>query len=477
MRKTLLLPVSIGVLALGTLCVYVFAQQTSSVDTTSGTTDTLATAITLIDVGDPEDALGVIADIPATDPQYAVGQCYQAVALFDLDDYQAFLKQIEQPEVQNAVIAPDLRQDLAFKEIEALFHFRRLDDVVAKAQAFQTQNAGSSQLGAVSEYQMAALFERGMKKLTDVSKTQDTNEITLHAKDAQLTLSNFLALASNCAGYGVLTNRALKEDVWRARIMLGDGAVALTQISKTNVADLEKFSLLRIRLSARLHPLDWDQNFALRTNFIATFPNSTSRKRIEFDTADVCFPIAKKLCVEADAADSAGYTQLASSKRASAQQYLQMQRSLLSGLVPDAQLGIEEWDLLELREDLLYGYYLQKDFATLTQSASSMVTNSPQGSAEWMLGTFFTGVVAFNQSPRDTATATSAFDSILAQGFRNKADHDHIVVSAAMWRVRLALNIGNIQKAREIVMWVQNSGCKKNIKADFLKQYAGMVGL
>jgi hypothetical protein len=293
--------------------------------------------------------------------------------------------------------------------------------------------------------------------------------------DGTANLEQFLSLTSSFKGtnYSVIPKHVLKEDVWVARMALGDEDAALKEIPVEDSAARERFSLLRVRLSQKVQPDGIERNLQLMTSFIKDFPESGSRKRVEFDMANISFPRGKQLCAEADAAEKAGDAETASAKRALASRYFEIQRLVQSRAVVDKESGIETSDIFDLRGDLLYGYFLEKKEADLSALTASIISESVPGDLNWMLAKFFDGVALLNRSK--TSDAIKIFDEILALDFKNKPDHDHLVIAAAKWRIHIALNAGDRQRAGALIQWVQEANCTKDSKAGFLKSHASLA--
>ena len=144
-------------------------------------------------------------------------------------------------------------------------------------------------------------------------------------------------------------------------------------------------------------------------------------------------------------------------------------------LVPDKSLEIETSDILDRREDLLFSYALEKDFTTLTQLTSTMLANSTPGDLNWMTAKVHDGIVLANLDPPRSAEASVIFDDLLKLGFKGRPANDRILITAARWRVNVALKTGDLANARQVIQLVQNGVCVENMKAEFLKDHAAFV--
>lgn len=457
----------------GGLSLCASAQQTTALPTS----DKLAEAIDLINSGNPAQAKDLIASITPDDPGFVPAQFYKALALDKMTNTIGFLKVMESLPTNAVAVPLDVKEYLDFKKVGAQLEYRKFDEMLPETRAFPQWYPASSRLAAVSEYRMAGLFEWGLKNVYDTRNLKDAGKINSRRNEAVTNLTEFLSLASSFQGtnYHFLPKRTLKQDVWLARIILGDGDAALTEIPARDAAAREEFSFLRVQLLVeRLQRNHVDENLVLILDFLKQFPESSHRKRIEFDLYDCSFHEGKRLCEEADAAEKSGDTKTAAEKRALAHRYFDYVRSLQNQITPDKASRIEVSDVLEYQDDLLETYYLEKDIGGLQAATDSLLAKSTPGSVGWMMGKLYESVVLLTQPEPDTTAAVTALDGILAQGFKNKPDHDHWVISAAKWRIYAATHLGDTQKGPELVKWIRNANCTKNIKDAFLKTYGSI---
>ena len=325
----------------------------------------------------------------------------------------------------------------------------------------------------MTEYQLAALFERGMKKTYEAVQTRDTNRFNARWTEGRANLEEFLSLASSlpATSYSLFPKRKLKEDLWVARMTLGGGEAALEQIPMEETAAREKFSLLRAQLFPKIQPERADENLQRLADFLQQFPESKSRARVEYDMVRVGFRAGERLCKEALAAEQAGEAQTAAEKRAAAHSYFALARSGQSRAVPDKEARVEASDIRDLREDMLRSFYLERDYASLATQAASQVETATPGDHDWVLGKVFHGIALSSQRPPKLSEAAAVLDEALALGFKSDSEHDYALMAAAKWRSYVALTSGDKAKAAEIVEWVQAGNCAKHLKTDFLKVY------
>ena len=374
------------------LSVRVIAQPLGSAN--AATTDTLAKAINLLNDGQLKAAKALLATIDSTDPEYPAAQCYLALCLYEQNDFPGFLKQMELPAVKQAAISPEMGEDLGVKQIDALFKYRKFDQLLSQVDSFQSNFPDSLRMPMVAEYQMATLVERGMKKAIDAKGLTSQDEVIIHWTEARTNLNQFLSMTSSLPGtnYSFLSDRILKEDIWLARMILGDDQAALADIPALDTNALKRFSFLRIQLFAeKLYPRRIDQNLKLMADYLGKFPASDDRARVVCDMAEFSFRKGEILSSVADAAEQSGGAKMAAEMRASASQYFNQQRTLQSQIVTNRAAGIEESDVLDAHEDLLYSYYLEKNYDHLISLTSSTISESKPGDLNWIMAKAYKG--------------------------------------------------------------------------------------
>jgi len=161
-------------------------------------------------------------------------------------------------------------------------------------------------------------------------------------------------------------------------------------------------------------------------------------------------------------------------KRSEAAPYLIKAQGLFSGVAEDKTSGISELDVQESRVGLLRIYYAQKDWASLSTLSSQMVTNlTPGGKKDWLVTKLY-DAAGLSCQMRLTEAA-SELDELLAFGFKNNPSYDGILVSAAEWRIRVAMQAGDVAMARQVAQLVQNSACYNSIKRTFVNQFGTLL--
>ncbi|MCX7722463.1 MAG: hypothetical protein N2379_05310 [Verrucomicrobiae bacterium] len=158
------------------LCTVVVCLLAQSVGRVAPPRSPLDQAVALLGLGNPQAAKELLAQIEARDPSYEAARRYLALCLHELKDQRGFLKAIESIDLDAPVVPPEVREDLAFRQIDALFQCRKFEDIFDKIRAFRTTYSVSHRLEAVREYEMAALFERGMKKAYEAAMLKDADK-------------------------------------------------------------------------------------------------------------------------------------------------------------------------------------------------------------------------------------------------------------------------------------------------------------
>lgn len=454
--------------SLAAVATYVLAQQTAPA-TKAGK---LNEAIGLLNEGKPKEARGVITNIPPSDPEFGASKFYDTLALSEAGDRLGLLNNMVVLKTNKAVVPVRLKEELAIRQLDALFHYRKFDELLTNAAVFKQEFANSAQTSVVIEHQLAALFERGMKKTTEACSSKDPNVFNQRWAEGKANLEQFLALAAsfNGANYTAIKKHTLSEDIRTARLTLGDEKAVLEEVPIADKREREKVGLLRVNLYKKLQPENVDRNLELMKDFITQFPESKSRKRVEFDMANISFPSGKQMRMEAEALEQAGDANGAAARRQLAGKYFELQRNL-ENQKADGAAGVDATDVFDLRGDLLYGYFLEKNFDQLSKLTASQLAEAKRGDALWVMAKVYDGIALQSQSPANTKAATAIFDDVLALEFTNKPERDYYLILAARWRSNIANAAGDKARAQEIVQWVQAGKCAKELKNGFLSEY------
>lgn len=148
----------------------------------------LAQADALITAENLQQATNVLATIKPTDPEFLASGFYKALAFQKLGDYHRFLEMMSALSTNRAYVPTDLKEYLAFKQIEALYQFRRFEELLPKTRAFPQGYPASTHLPAVAEYQMAVLFERGYKNAYDTRNLKNEQQLNRRWSEAATNL-------------------------------------------------------------------------------------------------------------------------------------------------------------------------------------------------------------------------------------------------------------------------------------------------
>jgi hypothetical protein len=454
-------------MALSGLAAYVVAQQAAPTNPESK----LSQAHFLINSGDPQAARELLATIPKDDPDFVASRYYDALALAVTQDRLGFLKALEKLSTNAPPVPREVAPDVEAHRIEALLFHRSFEEALPRAQAFQTQHADSLHAAAVREYLLAILFERGVKKTFEACKLEDETKFNERWTEGRSNLEQFLSLATSSAltNYSVLPKRNLRDDLWAARVILGDETTALQEIAGLDLAHQEKFGLLRARLYPKIQPKQASQNLHRMSDFLKAFPESPNRARLELEMADVALVEGERLV---KVAGRLGDGSEAATVRANAAAYFDFARPLFSRVVENEEAGIGASELREAREGILRAHFAQADWANLSSWAAQMLANAPE-EKEWVVAKLYHGAGLARQ--RKSAEAAKELDEVLAVGFKGSPSYDGMLISAARWRIRVAQGSGDEATARRVVQDVQNSICMDSLKRAFLKQFETLV--
>jgi hypothetical protein len=463
-----------AIAALGFGVANVFAQQTAPLSASK-----IRQAVTLYQGGQLQTAKTLLAEVDPKDPDYGLARCYNALCMYDLKDYRGYIKEMDNPIVEKAVVSGPVRSELEYRRIGALFYFRRFDDILSRAQSFQNLSTNSVQIQAVNEYRLATLFERGMKKAQEASWSKDPEKVQVRWTEAQTNLNDFLTRASAImatnSAYRALTNRSLGQEIWAARITLGDEKKVEDKVVAQDAAVRERFGLMRIRLYQKLRENDIDDNLQIIGDFLNEFPASVSRQEVEFAKASYSFKRVEREYTKAETAERAGDKALAVQLRNSVKRDMETFRSLQPQAVVDKASGIEMTDILEMRSDLLHSYLLEKDFVQVISQADKFISESRPGDQCWVLAMAHKGIAFLSMPKPQFDDAAAALDRVIACGFKDEPHNDYYVILAAKWRIQLAKLQSDGIKAIALFRWVEQSNCRKNLRQEFLNSYKDFV--
>ena len=87
-------------------------------------------AVALIHNGNPQKAVELLATINAADPEYSPAQYYNALALYEGKDVLHFMQAMAALPTNDVPVTAELREDLCFKQIDALFQYHKFDTLI-----------------------------------------------------------------------------------------------------------------------------------------------------------------------------------------------------------------------------------------------------------------------------------------------------------------------------------------------------------
>ncbi|MCX7722462.1 MAG: hypothetical protein N2379_05305 [Verrucomicrobiae bacterium] len=267
----------------------------------------------------------------------------------------------------------------------------------------------------------------------------------------------------------------MQEDIFVARLALGDEQAALREIQFRDLATREKLSLLRLKLYLKLHAGQVEKLLELMNQFVNEFPASTNRVRIEYEMADLSFEAAERAWLEVRDVARENATQVAK-KWSDVRRNQALGREIAGRLLRQKGAGLETQDYLHLWQDYLLSYYIQGDYSGLAAQTAVLLADAEVGSLGWVMGKVNEGVVLACSDPPRSREAGELFDQVMSLGFRNKPAYDQWITCAAKWHVCLALRDGNRAEAEATAHWVENSSCSKTLKQDFLRVYRSLIG-
>lgn len=426
----------------------------------------------LIAGGKPTEARELIATIPVTAPEYRIGKFYDALAIHVSGDQIGFMKALEKLPPDATGVPSNVTEDLAAREVQLLLFFRTFEELLPKARAFVQNHAGSARFAIVKDCLLAGLFDRGMKKTDEACRLKDEAIYNSRWPQAKANLEEFLALvASNGATtYRSLPKRNLQQDIWVARLTLGDENALWGEVPATDVAAREQLSFLRLRLYQRLQKDQTDRNIKMATEFLELFPESLHRKRVEYELAEVALCGGERL---KKPGRQEGDPTTLEGKRATSARYLEMARELYGSVVEDPKTGIAIADVQQSRLGMVRIYFAQKDSVGLSNCVAQLIADYPAKGKVWVVAKLYYAASLYRQN--NLTEAANELDEILAVEFKNNPSSDGHLVAAARWRILVAQRLGDKETPRRVVQLVQSSECVDSVKRTFLTKYQDLL--
>jgi hypothetical protein len=355
-----------------------------------------------------------------------------------------------------------MREDLAWARIDGLFFYRKFENIFPAIEAFRNQHPASARMVAVMECEMAARFEQGLKKAIEAVRFPNARADERRA-EGEADLGRFLSLAASrpAENYTTLSNRDLRQNLWTARVVLGEEQAAEEEIPVGDTADREKFHLLCALLHPKMHPDRADENLQRMKDFLVAYPKSPGCPKVEFDMASVALNEGIRLVSHVGTPVKA------------AAPYFESARLLFDRVAEDKEAGISVADVWESWDGILRSYYWdrdnagRKDEAKLMAWSEWMISMSKPGDSPWRQAKLYQGDLLISQRKYDQAAAV--LDELVALGFKGNPSHDGRTSFAVKWRIAAAKRMGNEEKARQLRQWVQDSNCEDSIRRGWKK--------
>lgn len=327
----------------------------------------------------------------------------------------------------------------------------------------------------MTEYRLASLFERGMKKAFEGAVLSDPAKSAARWAEARANLGAFLSMARGKVVYTVLPKRDLEEEVWAARLALGDEATLFAEVLDDDKARRERLSLVRLRVYKKLYTEQADRLLELMHAFVREFPDSTDRPKVEYELADLGFKLAERAWLELRKS-SAQTNGVASESWAVMLRYNKLGRDVAGRLLHQKIALLEQQDYLHLCQDYLNSFYAEGDYEQLAHEAESLLGRYETGSLGWVMRRVYDGVVLAGQNPARLAEADAVFEQVLSLGFSGKSSSDQWISCAAKWRAYIALARGEWAAAQAVAKWVETAPCSKELKREFGEKYKLLTG-
>ena len=156
-----LICLSVGLtLLFATVTARVRAQQSAA----TSAADTLQAAIALYEQGEARLAQPMFGAIAPSSPAYGAALAYDSLCRYEIcradvtNGYSWFLDGLKAPALQQATLPAELQEELAFKQIDALYVSRQFGspESLSLITEFRTTYPASARLPALTEYELAA---------------------------------------------------------------------------------------------------------------------------------------------------------------------------------------------------------------------------------------------------------------------------------------------------------------------------------
>ena len=460
------------------------AQQLSAATSASQ----LQAAVALFDAGEVRMAQTRFAEIATSDPGCEIALAYDALCRYEVcradptNGYGWFLQAFRSPSLKQAVLPPEIREDLAYKQIAASYQETQVDpqESVALISRFKKDYPNSQHQVALAEYELAAWFETGAQTLFAASLGEHKPFYRAWTNGTAY-LGQFLSRAKTFPtnNYVVLEDRSLEEDLRVALVLIGKEPMDVSEISVRSALSRERYGLLRLGLHQKLHPEAWEKNLLMLAECRATLQAMSptrDRARLTRHLTAFAFRVGGRLCGEA-AGLPPEQPQAISNRRAVAARYFADARAL------HRQFVGEKWfrsrtsptDMALLWIGLFNSYHCERSYNTLMTETAIQLTNAIPGSPSWLAAKLYQGVALAQQEPPQPEAAAKALDQLLSYGFKGmqkNSIHDPLIFSGLRWRLHLAVVAGDTDAALKLLQWAETGAGAPDVKRKFLKDHA-----
>lgn len=441
------------------LALFAFAQ------TSGNSSDRLETAAALLQAGNVQEARAMLATVNSNDAAYPTARGLDALCLYQQDKLK-FMEVMRAPEMETMDLPQELREELDYNQIDALFFYRKFEAVLPKLDGFAARHTNSAKLPAVTEYQSAALYERGMKKLTESGFLRSRGDVAgaeKRLREGQENLGQFIRLSAGGQrdGYQTLKKRDAQAELVKALTALGGEDEVLKQAGPT---DREATVLAILQLSIKTKPEAVDENLRRMTNFLTEFPNNKRAPRVKYDMANTSFEKGWQM----------HFFESKNLRRGAAIPYLSKAQSLFSRVVADKEAGIDERDVMEARKSIMRIYYARQDWNALSKCVARNLAKLPAGDKDWLSFKLYYAAGLACQKGK-SAEATKELEEMLVIGFKGNPTYDGPLVSAAEWRIRVAKQSGDQPTVQRVKELVEQSNCYDSVRRSFVTNFAGLM--
>lgn len=91
--------------------------------------DTLSEALDLLVKGNAQQAQELLGAIGPGDPRYEAARRYVALCMHEQGDWRGFFEQVKGIDLNAPVVPAAVREELAFRRIDALFRARKFEEI------------------------------------------------------------------------------------------------------------------------------------------------------------------------------------------------------------------------------------------------------------------------------------------------------------------------------------------------------------